>query len=75
MESKAQMNVCVKQKQTHGHRKQNIGCKWREGRERDKLVIWSWQLQTATHKIDKQQDIFYSTGNYSYYLVITFNGV
>ena len=27
------------------------------------------------YKIYKQQDIFYSTGNYNDYLVLTFNGV
>ena len=32
-------------------------------------------LGTAMQKINEQQDIPHSTGNYSHYLVITFNGV
>ena len=33
------------------------------------------KIQTTMYKIDKQQDIFYSTGNYTWCLVITYNGI
>ena len=31
------------------------GYKKRKGRERDKLGVWDWQIQTTMYKIDKQQ--------------------
>ena len=69
-----QMNISMKQKQTHRHREQTCGCQggreWgREGLEfeisRCKLSYIGW--------INNQVPL-YSTGNYSQYLVINHNG-
>ena len=34
------MNLYVKEKQTHRHRKQSYGYQWGKGGDRDKLGIW-----------------------------------
>ena len=39
----------------------------------DKLGVWDQQIQTTIYKIDKQQVLPYSTGNYIQYLVISYN--
>ena len=49
------MNLSTKQKQTHRQREQTGGCPGEGGRERDGLVIWGWQMQTITFRMDKQQ--------------------
>ena len=41
---------------------------------RDKLGVWDLQIHTIIYKIGKQQDLLYSSGNYTQYLVITYNG-
>ena len=65
-----QMNLSMKQKQTHRHRKQTCGCRgggmeWEFGVSRCKLVYTEWI---------KNKVLLYSTGNYVQYLVITYNG-
>ena len=45
-------------------------------RERGKGQIRGMRLiRTTMYKIISSKDILYSTGNYSHYLVITYNGV
>ena len=52
MESKKiiiiQMNLFIRQKQTHRHRKETYGY---GGRGRDKLGVWDWQVHTTMYKI------------------------
>ena len=48
------MNLLIKQKQTHRHRKQTYGYQ-REKEGRDKLSVWNQQTQTTIYKTDKQQ--------------------
>ena len=59
-----------KQKQTHRYREQTSGYQWGkrkgEGIKRYKLLCI---------KYISNQAIVYNTGNYSHYLVVTFNGV
>ena len=43
----------MKHKQTH--REQTCGCHWGVGRERDRLGVWGWQMQTITFRMNKQQ--------------------
>ena len=50
-----QKNVSMKQKQTHRHREQICGCQEGKGQERDKVGVWSYQIQITRYKIDKQQ--------------------
>ena len=38
----AQMNLSIKQKQTHGHRGHTGGSKWDGGMEWDGQGVWSW---------------------------------
>ena len=49
-----QMNLFIKQKQTHRYKKLMVtkGERWWR---RNKLGVWDWQIQTTLHKIDKQQ--------------------
>ena len=42
--------------------------------ERDKFGAGDWNIHTIIYKIDKQQSLLYSTGNYTQYLVIIYNG-
>ena len=59
----AQMNLSIKQKQTHRHREQTYGCRggggskldWEFGVNRCKLL----HLERINNKV-----LFYSTGNY-----------
>ena len=63
------MNLFIKQKQTHRHKKQIYGYQrgfW--GRRGDKLEDWDWQ----TH-ITINNNMLYGTGNYIQYLTITYN--
>ena len=46
-----QMNIYIKLKQTHRHRKQTYGYQ-RGGGGRDKLGVRDEQIQTTMHKID-----------------------
>ena len=55
-----------KQKQTHRHRKHS------GDREKQRGTL---KILTAMYKLDKQQGYIYSTGNYSHYLVTTFNNL
>ena len=61
----------TKQKQTHRHRKQTSGYQW--GEERGEGQIRGMRLLCI--KQIRSKDILYSTGKYSHYLVINFNGV
>ena len=49
------MKLSTIQKQTHRHREQTCGCQDGEGKERDPLGVWSWEMQTTTFRMDKQQ--------------------
>ena len=49
-----QMNLFIKQKQTHGHRKQNYGYQRWNGSGTDKLRVWDKQINTTIYKIAKQ---------------------
>ena len=68
------MNLFTKQKQSHRCRKQTYGSQGGKGVGRDKLQDWNGHIHTTVHKIDKQQDLLYSTGYYIQYVVITYNG-
>ena len=50
-----QINLSMKQKQTHRHREQTSGCQG--GREMGEGWIGSlrWQMQTIIYRMDKQQ--------------------
>ena len=68
-----QMNVSMKQKQTHRYRQQTCGCQgggrggkdWEFGISRCKLLYIGWR----NNKV-----LLYSTGNYIQYPVIKHNG-
>ena len=49
------MNLSMKQKQTHGHRKQSCGCQGGGERGRNGYGVWGQQIQTIKHRMDKQQ--------------------
>ena len=61
------MNLFIKQKQTHSHRKQVYG--YQRGKEgRDKLGVWDQQIHTTIYKIDKEQGFAIQHGKlYSVY--------
>ena len=61
------MNLFIKQKQTHRHRKLMVT--QGERGVRDKLGVWDQQIQTTIYKTGKQQGPTYSTGNYIQYLI------
>ena len=44
------MDLFIKQKQTHRHRKQIYGYQRQKG-EKDKLRVWDQQIQTIIYKI------------------------
>ena len=50
----AQMNLSIKQKQTHKHREQTCGCQGGKEREWDGWGVWGWQMQMITFRMDKQ---------------------
>ena len=67
-----QMNLCMKQKQTHRHREQTCCCQvavggldWEFGTSRCKLLYIEW----INDKV-----LLYSTGNYTQYPVINYSG-
>ena len=64
-----QINLFMKQKQTHRHREQSCGC---QEVGRDGLGVWDQQMQTIIYRMDKQQ--VYKTGNYIQYPMINHNG-
>ena len=68
------MNLSMKQKQNQGHKEQTGGCQAGEWWERDGLGVWDQQMQTGIYRMDKQQVLLYSTGNYIQYPVINHNG-
>ena len=55
-----QMNLFMKQKQIHRHRKRLPKGK---GVGKDKLQVWEEQIQTTIYKIDNK-GLLYCTGNY-----------
>ena len=52
-----QMNLSMKQKQTHRHREQTCGCQGGGEWGRDGLGVQGWQMQTITLRMDKQQGL------------------
>ena len=46
-----------------------------EGAGRDKLGVWDSQILTTIIKQISNEDLLYCTGNYTQYLVITYNGI
>ena len=49
-----QVNLFIKQKQTHRLREQTDDYRGKSG-GRDRLGVWDWQVHTAIFKIDNQQ--------------------
>ena len=68
------MNLYTKQKQTHRHRKQTYGYKRgkRRGGINQDLGINIYTLLYIKQITNK--DLLYSTGNYTQYFVITYEG-
>ena len=50
-----QIDLSMKQKQTHRHREQICGCQGGRGWGRDGVRVWDQQMQTIMHMMDKQQ--------------------
>ena len=73
MESKTQMNIAMKQKQTYRHREQTCVGKVEGGRGRDKLGVWDSRSKLSYMGWINNKVLLYSTGNYIQYLVITHN--
>ena len=69
------MNVYAKQKQNHTHREQASVYQRGVGRQREKLRVWIKRYKLLCIKKIHNKDKLYSTGSYSHYLVITFNGM
>ena len=67
--------IYAKQKQTYRYRKQLLAAKGEKEGERGKIRGIELRDTKYYYKTDKQQDILYSTGNYSQYLIIAFNGI
>ena len=68
-----QINLFMKQKQNHRHRKQHAD--YQRGKERrNKSGVWDQQIHTAIYKIETNKNLLYSTGNYTQYAVIAYNG-
>ena len=76
MESKKmiQRNLFLKQKSSHIHGKQTYGYQKEKRGWGAKLKIWDKQVHTTIYKIDEQQGLLYSTGNYIQYFVIISDG-
>ena len=67
------MNLFTKQKYTHRHRKQTYGYqRGNTGRINQEFGIYMYTLLYI--KQITKKDLLYSTGNYTQYLVITYNG-
>ena len=49
------MNLFMKQKQTHRHRKQAYGYQWGKRWGGHKVGVWDQQIQTIMYKIYNQQ--------------------
>ena len=67
------MNLFTKEKQTHRHRKQTYNYQRGKGGG----INWQYGINRCTLPYIKQinkKDLWYSTGNYIQYLVITYNG-
>ena len=62
----------TKQKQTHRHRKQTYGYQRGWGEKNQQFGINIYTLLYIKQISNK--DLLYSTGNYTQYLVITYNG-
>ena len=64
-----QMNLSIKQKQTHRHREETGGCQggggWEAGVSRCKLLYMEWR---------NNKGLLYSTENYIQYPVKNYNG-
>ena len=48
-----QMNLSVKQKQTHRHREQTCGCQGEGKWEKNGLGVWGEWMETTVYKINK----------------------
>ena len=66
-------NELIYKTQTYRHRKQTYGYQRGKG-GRVKLGVWDQQIQATVYKIDKQQVLLYSTGNYIQYPLINHSG-
>ena len=53
--NKTAIFLSTKQKQTRRQGDQTCDCQVEEMREQDGLGVWSWQMQTITFRMDKQQ--------------------
>ena len=53
--NKTAIFLSTKQKQTRRQGDQTCDCQGEEMREQDGLGVWSWQMQTITFRMGKQQ--------------------
>ena len=67
------MNIYAKQKQTCGHGKQTNTYQREEGWGEGQIRGIGLRDTNSMYKIDKQKG--YSTGNYSHYCLLPFNGI
>ena len=74
IQNRTQMNLSMKQIQTHGHREQTGGCQGGGGWGRDGGGGWGEQRQTITYRMINNRVLLYSTGNYIQYPGINHNG-
>ena len=69
------MNLFTKQKQTHRHRKQTYDYQRGWGVQGEINQKFGINIYTLLYiKQVNNKDLLYSTGNYTQYLVITYNG-
>ena len=69
-----QINISMKQKQTHGYREQTCGCQEDEECRGGKGGEFGISKGKLIYRMDKQQVLLYSTWKYIQYPVINHNG-
>ena len=67
--------ICKTETESHTHREQESVYQMGMGRQREKLGVWIKRYKQLCIKQIHNKDKLYSTGSYSHYLVITFNGM
>ena len=73
IQNMTQMNLSTKQKQTHQHTEQTCGCQ-EGGLRLGRIRRLGLANANDYYRMDKQQDLRYSTGNYIQYPVINHSG-
>ena len=71
---KIKMNLFPNRKKTHRHRKQTQSYQRGEAVGRERNYEFGISIHTAIYQLDNQEDLLYSTGNYTPYLEITYKG-